>query len=194
MRIGWFSVRISRNSKQSVNQVKGIMANAQPNLDLKSFWRERIMGVVAAQLKQGISPGKVALTVALGVTLGIFPIMGATTLLCIVAGLCLKLNQPIMQLVNWLVSALQLALIQVFVRLGEWLTRAERVTFSIPELIKKFHESPRKFLEEFGVTGLHAIVGWLAVAPVLIPLLYFSVLPPLKKLAKAKILASTHAD
>jgi uncharacterized protein (DUF2062 family) len=121
-----------------------------PPSRLKKFWRERVVALVAAQLVQGFTPQKIALTIALGLNLGIFPILGATTTLCAVAGLWLKLNQPVIQLVNWLASPLQLVMILVFVRLGEWLVHAPHISFSIPELFQKFHQSPLKFLREFG--------------------------------------------
>jgi len=153
---------------------------------LKHFWRDRVLALIIAQLAQGITPQKIALTIALGLALGIFPILGATTTLCLIAGFWLRLNHPVLQLVNWLVSPLQLVLIVVFVRIGEWIMRAAPVSFSIPELLRKFHESPMKFLREFGLTGLHGIVAWLLIAPFLTALIYFSLLPLLKKLAPAK--------
>ena len=150
----------------------------------KSFWRRRVLDVIVGQLKQGITPQKISLTLALGVALGIFPILGATTLLCFVAGLCLKLNQPIIQMVNYLMYALQLVMILFFVRVGEFLMHATPVSFSIPELFRKFHESPREFFREFGMTGVHGIVGWLLIAPFVAALLYFILLPLMKKLAR----------
>lgn len=151
----------------------------------KSFWRRRVLGVIVGQLRQGITPEKISLTIALGVTLGIFPILGATTMLCFVAGLWLNLNQPIIQMVNYLVYALQLVMILVFVRAGEFVVRAAPVSFSIPELFRKFHESPREFFREFGITGVHGIIGWLLAAPLVAGLLYFILLPLMKKLAGA---------
>jgi uncharacterized protein (DUF2062 family) len=156
----------------------------ETNVPAKSFWRRRVVDVVAGQLKQGITPQKISLTIALGVTLGLFPILGSTTLLCFLAALCFKLNQPIIQAVNYLIYPLQIMLILVFVRIGEWLMHAPRVSFSIPELLRKFHESPVKFMHEFGLTGLHAIIAWLLIAPLLIALLYWPLLLPLKKLAR----------
>jgi uncharacterized protein (DUF2062 family) len=160
------------------------MAQSSHTSRLETFWRDRFVGLVVAQFKQGITPQKIALTIALGLNLGVFPILGATSLLCGIAGVVLKLNQPVIQLVNWLASPLQLLLIVVFVRIGEWLVRAQRVNFSIPELFRKFHESPLKFLQEFGLTGLHGIIAWLLIAPVATALIYFAILPALKKLAK----------
>jgi len=153
---------------------------------LKKFWQERVVALIAAQFTQGFTPQKISLTVTLGLTLGVFPIFGATTTLCALAGLWLKLNQPVIQLVNYLASPLQLALILVFVRIGEWIMRAPRVSFSIPELFRKFHESPANFFREFGLTGLHGIIAWLVIAPFFAALIYFLLLPPLKKLAVMK--------
>jgi uncharacterized protein (DUF2062 family) len=153
---------------------------------LKKFWRERVVGLITAQFTQGFTPEKIALTITLGLTLGLFPILGATTALCALAGVWLKLNQPVIQLVNYLASPLQLAMILVFVRLGEWMVHAQRVNFSIPELFRKFHESPAKFFQEFGLTGLHGIIAWFVIAPFASGLIYFLLLPPLKKLAAIK--------
>jgi uncharacterized protein (DUF2062 family) len=151
----------------------------------KKIWQRRVIGVIVAQLQQGITCEKISLTLALGVTLRLFPILGATTLLCFVFGIWFKLNQPVIQVVNYLVSAAQLALILVFVRLGEFMVRAQPVSFSISEMPQKFCESPLKFFREFGTTGLHGIIGWLSIAPFLAAILYFSFLPLLKKFARA---------
>lgn len=151
---------------------------------LKRFWQERVVGLIVAQFTQGFTPQKIALTIALGFVLGIFPILGATSVLCAFAALALRLNQPVIQLVNFLVSALQLALILVFVRLGEWLVNAPPVSFSVPELMRRFQASPAQFMQDFGLTGLHGILAWLIVAPLLAMLIYHLLLPPLKKLAQ----------
>ena len=154
-----------------------------------TFWRDRIAALVVAQLVQGVTPQKVALSIALGISLGVFPVIGTTTVLCAIAGVRLKLNQPIIQLVNWLVYPLQLALILVFVRIGEWITHAPQVSFSVPDLIQTFHDSPLKFLQEFGICQLQGVIGWLFIAPVFTAILFFALLPQLKRLApKAKVI------
>ena len=160
------------------------MTTPKTSSPAKSFWRRRVLDVILAQLKQGITPQKISLTLALGMALGIFPILGATTLLCFLFGLWLKLNQPIIQVVNYLIYPLQLVLILVFVRIGEFMVRATPVSFSIPELFRKFHESPREFFRQFGMTGVHGIIGWLLVAPFVAAGLYFLFLPLMKKLAR----------
>lgn len=150
---------------------------------LKTFWRERVVALIVAQFTQGVTPRKIALTIALGLYIAVFPILGTTTVLCALVALWLRLNQPVIQLVNWLAYPLQFILLLFFVRTGEWIMRAPPVSFSISELFQKFHESPSKFLHEFGLTGLHAIVAWLAIAPFAITLVYLLLLTPLRKLA-----------
>jgi uncharacterized protein (DUF2062 family) len=148
-----------------------------------NFWRERIVAPIVAQLVQGVTPQKVALSIALGISLGVIPVSGITTALCAMAAVRLRLNQPIIQLVNWLVYPLQLALLLGFVRIGEWMTHAPQMGFSLPRLIQTFHESPLKFLQEFGICQLQGLIAWLFIAPIFTAIVFFTLVPPLKRLA-----------
>src|SRR5258706_253132 len=86
---------------------------------IASFWQRRVVIPILNQLKQGITPEKIALTIALGALLSVFPILGATTLLCSLAAFALRLNQPIIQVINYLAYPLQIALLIPFYRAGE---------------------------------------------------------------------------
>lgn len=154
---------------------------------LVKFWRERIFALIFSQLMQGVTPHKVALTIALGLSLGVFPVLGTTTALCVVVGIWLRLNQPMIQLVNWLVYPLQLAWLLMFVRAGEWIMHAPALDFSIPTMLQTLHVSPGKFLQEFGLAGWHGLVGWLLIAPFLSGVTYAFLLHPLKRLAALKM-------
>jgi uncharacterized protein (DUF2062 family) len=147
------------------------------------FWRERIAALVVAQLVQGVTPQKVALSIALGISLGVFPVLGTTTMLCAFAAVRLKLNQPIIQLVNWLVYPLQLGFILIFVRIGQWITHAPVTNLSVPALIQTLHESPLKFLQEFGMSQLQGVIAWLFIAPIFTAIVFFALVHPLTKLA-----------
>src|ERR1700693_6100509 len=87
-----------------------------------------------ALLQQGITPEKLALSVALGITLGIFPVLGSTTLLCAIAGLFLGLNQPTLQSVNYIAYPLQLGLLIPFFRFGERLFHAPGLAITREEV------------------------------------------------------------
>ena len=67
---------------------------------------------------RGMSPEAIALSIAVGFALGLFPLPGCPTLLCALAAVVLRLNGPAVQVVNYLVYPLQLALFAPFMRLG----------------------------------------------------------------------------
>ena len=146
-----------------------------------SRWRRWIVDPVLGQLRQGITPEKIALTLALGGAIGIFPVMGATTFLCGIAGVAFKLNQPILQTINYLLYPVQVALILVFVRIGEWIYRATPVTLSLSEFMAKFRASPRGFFSEFASLFLYGISAWLLVAPLVAFALYYGLRPLLRR-------------
>jgi hypothetical protein len=126
---------------------------------IERAWRRRTLDVVVAQLRQGVTADKIALTLAIGLIFGLFPIFGTTSALCVMAALWLKLNQPMIQLVNWFAAPLQLPGIYLFVRIGERLTHSAPVQFSIPGLVQQFRASPLQFLRLFGMTGLRGGPG-----------------------------------
>lgn len=159
-------------------------ATAEPHR-LAALWQSRVVAPLVAQLRLGITPTKIALTLALGTVLGLFPIWGVTTLLCAVAALWLRLNQPLIQAVNYLLSPLHLLLLLPFYRAGEVLFRQPPVPlFSVSELIERFRASPLQFFVDYGLVGLYGIVVWLLVAVPLAWVLYVGAKPLVQRLAR----------
>lgn len=153
---------------------------------VKSRLQRWIVNPVLEQLKRGITPEKLSWTIALGFTLGIFPIMGSTSVVCFIAGYFLKLNQGILHLFKSLTYPLHLALILVFIRLGQQLNGVALIKFSIPQMMTQFKDSPARFGRDFGMAALHGIEAWAIAAIVLIPLIRLISLPVLRKLVPAK--------
>ncbi len=148
-----------------------------------SWWNRRVIAPIAAQLTQGVTPERIALTVALGVTISVFPILGATTALCAIVGIAFRLNQPIIQLVNYLAYPLQLVLLIPFYRAGEHVLGRAPIPLSISLLFERFRADFAQFLKDFGMIAVGGIVVWLVVAPLAIAALYFTTRPPLRGLA-----------
>ena len=148
----------------------------------RGFWRRRVVDPLVDLLAQGLTPDRLALSLAAGLVLGLFPIVGVTTLLCLAAGFAFRLNHLALQLANHLAYPLQLPLVLAFVRLGERLLGAPRVTFDPVALVRHFDRDAAGFLREFGLTGLHGILGWSLVAPVLLLAVFFSLRPLLRRL------------
>jgi len=148
-----------------------------------SFWQRRVVTPIVNQLKQGITAEKIALTLALGLMLSVFPIIGATTLLCGVAALVLRLNQPIIQLINYFAYPLQIALLIPFYRAGERLLGLAPVPLNVPLLIEHFRADAGRFFRDFGLIAVGGVLAWLIVAPMAVAALYFAARPFLRTLA-----------
>lgn len=149
-----------------------------------SFWRRWVLNPIVKQLTQGTSPAKIAQAIAYGVTIGIFPIIGSTTLLSILIGIPLKLNQPILQVFKSLAAPLQWTLVLGFYRLGEILFNAPHVSLSIPKMMERFFAEPGPFFRDYGMTALYGIAVWCLIAPLLLAAIYFTSRPLIQTLAK----------
>lgn len=150
---------------------------------LRSTISKWVLRPIKQQLTQGISPHKIALAIAFGLTLGIFPIIGSTTLLTLLFGIPLHLNQPILQTFKTLASPLQWALILGFYRLGEKLFMATPVSLSIPVMIDEFREAPLPFFMKYGQTALYGVAVWCLLAPFILLALYYLTRPMITQLA-----------
>jgi uncharacterized protein (DUF2062 family) len=148
----------------------------------RSWWKRRVIDVITAQFRQGITPEKIALTVALGGVLAVFPILGSTTPLCALAALWLRLNQPLIQLVNYLCYPLQLLLLIPLYRAGEWLG-APHLTLSIPQMFARFKAGPLQFIADFATVALGGVGAWCLTAPLVAMVIYLLLRPPLRLLA-----------
>lgn len=152
------------------------------------FWRRRLIDPLVTLLTQGVTPDKLAATLAMGSVCSMFPFLGTTSALNLGVGLWLRMNQPILQTLNQLLGGVHLLMILVYVRLGEWLWRAPaEEKFSVREMISSFAElSLRDFLTQFGWAGLHALTAWALTAPLLLAAVYVPLRPVMRRLAQIR--------
>ena len=148
------------------------------------FIQRTLVRPIIDLLKQGVTPEKMALSLALGVTLGIFPALGWTTGLCAIAALTLRLNLPAIQIVNYFMYPAQIALLIPFFRLGEWLFRAPHLAISVPQMYALIHASVWNAIRVLWSTTWHAIVVWCVLAPVIVGIIYFILVPVLRRVLR----------
>ncbi|MFS4460643.1 DUF2062 domain-containing protein [Bdellovibrio sp. HCB2-146] len=146
----------------------------------------KIKNFFIEQLKQGTSPEGIALACAVGATCAIFPFIGVTTTMCLIACYLLKLNHAVAQAVNYGMAAVQLILIPVFLKLGAWICRAPAVSVNPEKIVHEFWEAPQAFFISYGWALLQAMLAWLIVAPVFFFVIYKFTLMSLKTLNKVK--------
>ncbi len=113
-------------------------------------------------LSQGVSPRRLALTLALGFAVGCIPLVGIPTVLCAALALAFRLNLPAIQAANYVVMPLQLALIVPFVRLGRWLVPAHSAP--VVEYRTLLHLPVFHLAAWMGGLAGQALLAWLLVA------------------------------
>jgi uncharacterized protein (DUF2062 family) len=153
---------------------------------MASFIRRRLVEPVLDLLRQGVTPEKIALSLAFGLGIGIFPVLGVSTVLCTVLAIVFRLNLPAIQLVNYLASPLQLALIIPFVRVGEHLLGLKAQPLSIAEGFRIMAEGVLHAIVVLWDAIVHAALGWIVIGPVLISALYYAFRPLLARAAKLR--------
>jgi hypothetical protein len=102
---------------------------------LRRLWNERVAAPVTASLRQGLTPERIALS---------------------------------------------LALVLPLVRLGERLTGAAPATFWAAPVVGSTSAEPLRSLERFAAGGLHGILGWTALLPIVVLVVYQALLPLLR--------------
>jgi len=115
---------------------------------------------LARWLRQGMSPRRLALTLALGLAVGCIPVVGIPTLVCAALALTLRLNLPAIQAANYAAMPLQLILIVPFIKLGGWLLAGFGRSTGNPIL----HTSPLALITEMGGFAEQALLAWLVIA------------------------------
>ena len=134
--------------------------------------KHSIRAQVLNLLRQGLTPKELALSIAAGSAVGVFPILGTTTILSVLLAVRFRLNIPVMQLTNQLVFSLQLALFIPFMRLGEWIYGAEALRLSPREVRQVFLHSPLQGTTSLAQSVAHAVTGWALVVPPTVYVVY----------------------
>lgn len=148
----------------------------------RSFLKKRIVDPIVRLLRQGISPEKVGLGLACGIVIGIFPVVGVTTIICTIVAIIFRLNLPAIQLVNYLVYPLQFALLIPFFHFGDWLFGADPLPYSAQELVALFKADFWATVRQLWDTTLRAIAAWSIVSLPAIAALYYTLTPLVKRL------------
>ena len=128
---------------------------------------QKIKDVLYQQLKQGATPDGLALTCAVGMALAVFPALGTTTALCLAVGTVMRLNQPTLQTINYVMAPVQLILIPVFLKLGAWICSMPAVSVNPKTMIEEFFAAPGQFFADYGVAGLLGMLAWALVMPII---------------------------
>jgi uncharacterized protein (DUF2062 family) len=163
------------------------VAATAPFARTRAFVRRRLVDPILDLLRQGVTPDKIALSLAFGFGFGIFPVLGVSTILCTVVAILLRLNLPAIQLVNWLAGPLQLALIIPFVRVGEHILQVAPQPLSISAGFALMAQGVIHSIIVLWDAIVHAALGWIVIGPFLIYALYRIFRPLLTRAAEIRL-------
>ncbi len=153
---------------------------------MKNWLRSKILDPLLSLLRQGMSPQRLALCVAIGVVVGNIPILGISTVLCAAIALAFRLNLPAMQIIQAAMAPTQIVLIIPFVRLGEWLLRDPPQPLSIKAGLALLAQGVGHAVVVLWDAIIHAGIAWLLVAPFAV-FLFYKILTPVFERAAAQI-------
>jgi uncharacterized protein (DUF2062 family) len=145
----------------------------------ETLWRRKVVRPVLEFLRQGLTPEKLSITIVLGITLGVAPVLGSTALLCTLVAVAFRLNLAAIQLVNWLVYPFQLALVIPFYRLGGWMFKTPPSELSVVHILTLIRTNPFHAVATLWTVTLHALAAWLLLGSVTTGLLYVLLVPVL---------------
>ena len=144
-----------------------------------SWFRRRIIIPLFDILKSGATPEGIALSLAFGLTGGVFPVPAITTVACIVLAYLFSLNFPAVQLTNLLMTPVNLATFIPFIRAGEWLLGVEGVELS--GVVGMLRNDPLDAVRVFWLSLVRGVLAWLAFLPVATWLAYVVLRPIIRR-------------
>jgi uncharacterized protein (DUF2062 family) len=150
---------------------------------LKNWLNRGLLEPLLALLRQGISPRRLALCVALAIVIGNIPILGVSTILCTFIALIFRLNLPAIQLVQAAMAPTQVLLIIPFVRLGEWILRVPPQVVSIKAALALMSQGMWQAVVVLRDAILHAGLAWALIAPFAVYLLHRLLTPVFERMA-----------
>jgi uncharacterized protein (DUF2062 family) len=125
------------------------------------------------QLRNGVTPRRLAWSLALGMVIGINPSVGVTTLLVVILAWVFKLDQIATQIGLHVVSPLHLLLFLPFLELGVFLFHTHRLPLNRHQL-EHLSRHPLHLVKEIWQWEWHALIVWGILAAIIMPLLAFA--------------------
>jgi uncharacterized protein (DUF2062 family) len=159
----------------------------QKSVSIKKFLQNKLVRPILGFLNQGVTPNKLALTVALGIIIGLLPIFGVASIICALIAFSLRLNMAAIQLAHYAAAPLQLILLVPFIRIGGVLFNQPPMNFSFGQLYQMFTTDLLATLQNLWFTFFLGFLGWTIVSIPLAFVLYYGTLPVFRKFSAGQL-------
>jgi len=148
----------------------GIVSNVLVPEPVREFFRCRVLRPLLRQLRGGVTPRRLAWSLALGVVVGINPSIGFAALAVALLAWAFGLNQVASQIGVHAVTPLHVLLFLPFIELGVYLFHTSRLPLSHKQIEHLSHH-PWRLLHDIWQWEWHALVVWGIVAAIALPLI-----------------------
>jgi uncharacterized protein (DUF2062 family) len=145
------------------------------------IYRRGVLPILAL-LRMGATPRTLAWSIAVGLMIGLNPVLGSTTLLCLAAALRFRLNVVASQIANHAMFPLEIVLVIPFIRLGSCVFRTAAMPLSPRLFFQDARTAPLALARHLWMWEWHAFVLWATIAVVTAPLLALVLTPLLERL------------
>eukprot|EP01134_Creolimax_fragrantissima_P004696 CFRG4696T1 len=132
----------------------------EPEFSQSRNYMRRMYDDVVGVIKAGITVKKLSLSVAFGISCGLFPIPGATAIACFIASLIFGLNKIIIQVINLALTAIEILCIPFFSKFGSLCLGKEPVQFDVSDIVAELKKDFFGTFVTFGNILGRAVFGW----------------------------------
>jgi uncharacterized protein (DUF2062 family) len=158
-------IRPQPNDRRTASQPSVLVPES-----VREFVRCRVLRPLLRQLRGGVTPRRLAWSLALGMVIGINPSVGITTLLVVMLAWAFGLNQLASQVGTHAVAPLHLLLFIPFIELGVHLFHTRRLPLDRRQIEHLSHH-PLHLVQAIWQWEWHALIVWVLVAAIAMPLL-----------------------
>ena len=146
------------------------------------MFQRRLIGPLLHLLRVGASPRRLAWSLAVGVAVGVNPLLGSTTVLCLAVAFVLRLNLVASQISNHLVYPLQLALFFVFIHIGDTVFHTGALPLGREAMLSGMRHHPLATTRLLWTWEWHALAVWLLLMCLAVPVMAALLTPVLRRL------------
>ena len=142
----------------------------------------RLVLPILALLRMGATPRRLAWSIAIGIVIGLNPVLGTTTALCLGLSFALRLNIVAAQIANHAMFPFEVALVLPLIRLGSRVFRTTAMPLSAAVFLQHARTSPIALVRLIWIWEWHAFLLWLLLAIAATPLIALALTPLLARL------------
>jgi uncharacterized protein (DUF2062 family) len=146
-------------------------------LEQTNFFRRRVVGPILHLLRIGATPERLAWSIAMGLVIGVNPLLGSTTAVALVVASGFRLNVVASQFGNHLVYPMQWLMFPAFIRLGILLFHTEGLPLGHWAIVLAMKRHPWDTTRLLWSWEWHGLVVWAVFAALGAPLLKMALTP-----------------